>query len=80
MPPPPPPVAGPRRVLLVGVMCPLEVAEQREAGRRNPPGLARGHFRTVHDHGVAYDMTVDTSTGTPADLAKAVLLRQSGRR
>ncbi|WP_220447995.1 chloramphenicol phosphotransferase CPT family protein [Nonomuraea diastatica] len=67
-------------VLLVGVMCPLAIAEQRETGRRNPPGLARGHLRTVHDHGVAYDMTVDTSTGTPTGLAEAVLLRQSGRR
>ncbi|WP_433370490.1 chloramphenicol phosphotransferase CPT family protein [Streptosporangium sp. CA-115845] len=66
-------------VLLVGVMCPLEIAEQREIGRRNPPGLARGHLQTVHGHGVPYDMTVDTSTGTPTDLAKAILLRQPGR-
>jgi chloramphenicol 3-O phosphotransferase len=66
-------------VLLVGVMCPLAIAEQREIGRRNPPGLARGHFQTVHGHGVAYDMTIDTSTGTPSDLGKAILLRQSGR-
>lgn len=67
-------------VLLVGVMCPLPVAEERELGRRNPRGLARGHLHTVHHHGTAYDMTVDTTTGTPADLAKTVLrqhLRQS---
>ncbi|WP_433436962.1 chloramphenicol phosphotransferase CPT family protein [Nonomuraea sp. CA-141351] len=66
-------------VLLVGVMCPLAVAEEREVARGNEPGLARGHLRTVHDHGVAYDMTVDTSTGTPAELAKAVLRRHQGR-
>ncbi|WP_207621009.1 chloramphenicol phosphotransferase CPT family protein [Streptosporangium minutum] len=60
-------------VLLVGVMCPLPVAEEREVARGNESGLARGHLRTVHEHGFAYDITVDTSTETPIDLAKAVL-------
>ncbi len=63
-------------VLLVGVTCPLAVAEERELARGNKPGLARGHLRTVHDHGVAYDMTVDTTAGTPAELARAVLREQ----
>ncbi|MDI5976149.1 chloramphenicol phosphotransferase CPT family protein [Amycolatopsis magusensis] len=67
-------------VLLVRVTCPLAVAEERERGRRNPPGLARGHHRMVHDHGVPYDLTVDSTTGSPAELARAVLRRQpSGR-
>ncbi|MEV0675374.1 AAA family ATPase [Actinosynnema sp. NPDC050436] len=66
-------------VLLVSVTCPLAVAEERERGRRNPNGLARGHYSMVHDHGTAYDMTVDSTTGTPAELAAAVLRRQSGR-
>jgi len=59
-------------VLMVRVTCPLEVAERREVGRRNPRGLARGHFRTVHEHGVAYDLTIDTAAGTPAELAREV--------
>lgn len=60
-------------VLLVRVTCPLAEAERRERGRRNPPGLARGHFHAVHEHGVPYDLTVDTTTGTPTELARSVL-------
>jgi chloramphenicol 3-O phosphotransferase len=60
-------------VLLVCVTCPLAVAEERERGRRGPIGLARGHYRGVHDHGSAYDLTVDSTAGTPAELARAVL-------
>ncbi|WP_367129368.1 hypothetical protein [Saccharothrix sp. HUAS TT1] len=60
-------------VLLVRVTCLLAVAEQRERDRRNPNGLARGHYRSVHAHGATYDMTVDSTTGTPAELARAVL-------
>ncbi|MGW0181663.1 phosphotransferase-like protein [Nocardia sp. NPDC003345] len=63
-------------VRLVGVTCPLAVAEQRELDRRHPIGLARGHFHTVHDHGYAYDMTVDTTTATPAALAGTILRHQ----
>ncbi|WP_019929726.1 chloramphenicol phosphotransferase CPT family protein [Nocardia sp. BMG111209] len=66
-------------VLLVCVTCPLAVAEQRERGRRNPIGLARGHFRMVHDHGATYDMTVDSTEATPETLAGAVLRRQLAR-
>ncbi|WP_280264812.1 phosphotransferase-like protein [Nocardia wallacei] len=61
-------------VRLVGVVCPLAVAEERELARGGVIGLARGHFGTVHDHGYAYDMVVDTSAGTPAELARNVLL------
>ncbi|WP_433600328.1 phosphotransferase-like protein [Nocardia sp. CA-135953] len=62
-------------VQLVCVTCPLAVAEQRELARGKNIGVARGHFRTVHDHGYRYDTTVDTTTGTPAELAR-VILRQ----
>ncbi|MFE9580220.1 chloramphenicol phosphotransferase CPT family protein [Nocardia sp. NPDC006044] len=65
-------------VRLVAVTCPLHVAEQRELARGNEIGLARGHFHSVHAHGIAYDLTVDTSTGTPTELAEAVL-RQTHR-
>jgi chloramphenicol 3-O phosphotransferase len=63
-------------MLLVCVACPLAVAEERERNRRNPNGLARGHYRIVHDHGATYGMTVDSTMGTPAELARAVLRRQ----
>ncbi|WP_309234835.1 chloramphenicol phosphotransferase [Nocardia sp. XZ_19_385] len=61
--------------LVVAVRCPLEVAEQREVARGNERGLARGHLRTVHRHDVRYDLSVDTSTATPAELARTVLRR-----
>ncbi|MBY8860368.1 chloramphenicol phosphotransferase CPT family protein [Nocardia sp. CA2R105] len=65
-------------VQLVCVTCPLAVAEERESARGKGVkiGLARGHLRTVHDHGYPYDTIVDTSTATPAELAKVVLHRQ----
>jgi chloramphenicol 3-O phosphotransferase len=61
------------RVTLVGVLCPLAVLEKREATRKNEAGLARGHLRTVHDHGRPYDLTVDTSETAPGELADLVL-------
>ncbi|MGW5382120.1 chloramphenicol phosphotransferase CPT family protein [Nocardia sp. NPDC003963] len=63
-------------IQLVRVICPLAVAEQRERDRGHPIGLARGHLRTVHDHGRPYDTMVDTTTGSPAELARAVLRRE----
>lgn len=62
---------------LVCVTCPLAVAEQRELVRGKTIGLARGHLPTVHDHGYPYDTIVDTTTGTPAELARVVLGQQS---
>ncbi|MEU4650595.1 phosphotransferase-like protein [Nocardia fluminea] len=63
-------------VQLVRVTCPLAVAEQRELARGKEIGLARGHLRSIHDHGYTYDTTVDTTTGTPAELARIVLRQQ----
>ncbi|MEV6557864.1 chloramphenicol phosphotransferase [Nocardia sp. NPDC051756] len=60
-------------VQLVAVTCPLPIAEQRELARGNEVGLSRGHFHSVHDHGTTYDMTVDTSTASPTELARAIL-------
>ncbi|NKY35338.1 hypothetical protein HGA13_20025 [Nocardia speluncae] len=37
------------------------------------PLSRRGHFHTVHDPGYTYDMTIDTTTGTPATLARTIL-------
>lgn len=63
-------------VQLVRVTCPLPVAEQRERARGHERGLARGHLQTVHAHGHPYDTVVDTTTGSPAELARAVLRRE----
>ncbi|CAM3250868.1 chloramphenicol phosphotransferase CPT family protein [Stackebrandtia soli] len=62
------------RVYLVGVRCPVEVLDQREALRDNRPiGLARGQLATVHEHR-RYDIEVDTSEpGTPVDRARRIL-------
>src|SRR5262249_46285613 len=56
-------------LLRVGVLCPLEVAEERERARGNRTlGWARAHADVVHAH-VRYDVTVDTSLATPAECA-----------
>ncbi|WP_024800168.1 chloramphenicol phosphotransferase [Nocardia sp. BMG51109] len=63
-------------VQLVCVTCPLAVAEDRELARGHEIGLARGHLRTVHNHGYTYDTIIDTATGTPAELARTVLRQE----
>src|SRR5690606_4329425 len=51
-------------VLFVGVRCPVEVAERREAERGDrEAGTARYQHDRVHAHGV-YDVEVDTSALT----------------
>jgi chloramphenicol 3-O phosphotransferase len=50
----------PYRVLFVGVVCPIEVAEERERQRGNRViGMARGYLERVHQHKL-YDLIVDT--------------------
>jgi chloramphenicol 3-O phosphotransferase len=59
-------------LLRVGVLCPLEVAEERERDRGNRTlGWARAHADVVHEH-VRYDLTVDTSLADPAECAATV--------
>lgn len=59
-------------LLRVGVLCPLEVAEERERARGDRTlGWARAHADVVHAH-VRYDVTVDTSSASPAECAAAV--------
>lgn len=59
-------------VLRVGVLCPVEVAEERERTRGNRTlGWARAHADVVHAH-VRYDVTVDTSLANPAECAATV--------
>ena len=62
-------------VLFVGVRCPLEVAEAREAARGSPlRGGVRWSYELVHAHGL-YDLEVDTATSTPGACAAAILDR-----
>ena len=67
-----------RRVVLVGVRCPLDVAERRERERApaeryrgEPIDLRVPEFDLVHSHG-AYDLEVDTSTTPAAEAAAAI--------
>ena len=62
-------------VLLVGLRCPLEVAEQRERERGDRPwGAARAVFATIHDIGI-YDLEIDTSVTRPYDGAVSIKRR-----
>ncbi len=56
-----------RRAFLVGVRCPLEELERREAARGNRRrGNAREQLAFVHAHGV-FDFEVDTSRASPTE-------------
>lgn len=67
--------AGDARLVLIKIEAPLAVIEQRERERGDRLiGLARDQAGFLH-HGIAYDITVDTSTGTPDELAREVLAR-----
>ncbi|MFO0993862.1 MAG: chloramphenicol phosphotransferase [Hyphomicrobiales bacterium] len=59
-------------VSVVGVYANLDVLEARERERRDRmPGLARGQFDLAHK-GKDYDFTVDTSTASPMECARAI--------
>ncbi len=65
--------------LLVGVLAPVEALEAREAARGNRiAGEARAQAGVVHQ-GVEYDLTVDTSTQSPEECARAVLAAVAAR-
>lgn len=69
---------GSARLVLIKVDAPLAIIEQRERERGDRLiGLARGQAGFLH-HGIAYDITVDTSTGTPDELARDILARLAG--
>ena len=62
----------PFKVLFVGVMCPLEIAEQREQERGDRSlGLVRAFYDLVHAHGI-YDLEVDTSVLTSLECANQI--------
>jgi chloramphenicol 3-O phosphotransferase len=67
-------------VLFVGVTCPLELLEAREAARRGAlagPGQAVRHARILAclDAHHPYDLVVDTGSTTPEEGARLVLRR-----
>jgi chloramphenicol 3-O phosphotransferase len=57
---------------LIGVRCPLAIAEQREQRRQDrAPGQARAQFDRVHQHAV-YDFEIDTAAADAAMCAAAI--------
>jgi chloramphenicol 3-O phosphotransferase len=59
--------------LLVGVVAPLEVLEERERIRGNRiAGEARAQFDLIHN-GIEYDLTVDTARQSPEECARTIL-------
>jgi chloramphenicol 3-O phosphotransferase len=59
--------------LLVGVVAPLDVLEERERARGNRvAGEARFQFDVIHS-GIEYDVTVDTALQLPEECAGAIL-------
>ena len=66
-------------VLFVGVRCPIEVVNAREAKRPGRfPGTATSHFDVVHTHCV-YDIEVDTGVATPRQCAEQIIARLNAR-
>lgn len=63
-------------VWFVGVRCALGVVEQREAQRPGRfPGTANSHFKSVHEHGLDYDLEVDTGENDPNTCARQIMQR-----
>ncbi len=61
--------------LFVGVLCPLDVLEQREAARKDRTlGQARAQFHLVHAHSI-YDLEVDTSKSSAEACALQIKQR-----
>jgi chloramphenicol 3-O phosphotransferase len=59
--------------LLVAVLAPLPVLEERERIRGNRiTGEARAQVDAIHE-GIEYDLTLDTATQSPDECARAIL-------
>jgi chloramphenicol 3-O phosphotransferase len=59
--------------LLVGVLAPLPVLEERERTRGNRiTGEARAQADAIHE-GIHYDLTVDTAVQSPEECARGIL-------
>jgi len=67
--------AGNARLVIVKVEAPLAIIEQHERERGDRLiGLARDQAGFLH-RGIKYDLTVDTSTGTPDELSREIFGR-----
>ena len=65
--------------LLVGVMAPAHVLEERERARGNRvAGEARAQVDLIH-RGIEYDLTVDTARQSPEECARAILAALEAR-
>jgi chloramphenicol 3-O phosphotransferase len=61
------------KVYFIGVRIDLALLEERERQRgTSPPGHARSHYDTVHDHAAGYDFEVDTSRTSAVACAQAI--------
>jgi len=59
--------------LLVGIVAPLPVLEERERIRGNRiEGEARAQVNAIHV-GIDYDLTLDTASQSPEECAHAIL-------
>lgn len=71
-------VLEPTRTWFIGVRCNSDVVAAREAQRPGRfPGTALAHFEQIHQHGVPYDLEVDTSYNSPRDTAELIKERLS---
>ena len=59
--------------IMVGVHCPVEELERREAARGyRMVGQARGHWEIAHE-GICYDLELDTSRLKPEESARRII-------
>ena len=69
-------VLDPQKTWFIGVKCSMEVISEREALRPGRfPGTAIAHFEQVHEHGIDYDLEVDTTAADPAEIAVEIAQR-----
>jgi chloramphenicol 3-O phosphotransferase len=69
-------VLNPEKTWFIGVKCSFDVVLAREALRPGRfPGTAVSHYEQVHEHGLGYDLEVDTSAATPRQVAQSIVDR-----
>ena len=67
-------VLEPNTSWLVAVKCDLDIVRAREAKRSGRfPGTADSHYDSIHEHGTAYDIEVNTSRTQASVLAKEII-------
>ena len=67
-------VLEPSTSWLVAVKCDLDIVRAREAKRAGRfPGTADSHYDSIHEHGVTYDIEVNTSRTCASALAREII-------